>query len=137
MIGCAAPESTSRRRSETASSEAMLVLIRETLVAGPGYGFPTTRMLAHAEGAVDDWRSGNDWVEYEMRLNEVLPSYRDPVICTYDVNLLTAPLAIDILRTHPVAIIGGVLIENCFFTRPDDFIREVRSRAGPSMPYRG
>jgi hypothetical protein len=49
------------------------------------------------------------------------------VICTYDANLLTAPLALDILRTHPIAIIGGVLVENAFFTRPDDFIREVQA----------
>ena len=44
-----------------------------------------------------------------MRLNEVLPNYDDPVICAYDANLVDANLAIDILRTHPVAVIGGVL----------------------------
>lgn len=80
--------------------------------SGTALGFPLTRMIAHAETAVDDWRSGNDWVEYEMRLNNVLPNYDDPVICTYDCNLLTAPLALDILRTHPMVIIGGVLVEN-------------------------
>jgi hypothetical protein len=107
------------------------------LKSGTALGFPLTRMIAHAETAVDDWRSGNDWVEYEMRLNNVLPNYDDPVICTYDCNLLTAPLAVDILRTHPMVIIGGVLVENSFFTRPEDFIREVQARTGPSHPYRG
>jgi len=34
------------------------------------------------ETAVDDWKSGNEWVEYEMRLNEVLQNYDDPVIST-------------------------------------------------------
>ena len=67
-------------------------------------------MIAHAETAVDDWKSSNEWVEYEMRLNCVLPRY-DHVICTYDVNLLTAPLAVDILRAHPVVVIGGSLVE--------------------------
>ena len=70
-------------------------------------------------------------------LNDVLPNYDDPVICTYDVNLLTGPLAIDILRTHPVAIIGSVLIENSFFTRPHEFLSEVRTRTGPMQAYRG
>jgi hypothetical protein len=41
------------------------------------------------------------------------------------------------LRTHPMVIIGGVLVENSFFTRPQDFIREVQSRTGPSQSYRG
>jgi hypothetical protein len=119
------------------NKDAMLALIQEALKAGSALGFPLTRMIAHAESAVDDWKSGNEWVEYEMRLNGVLPNYDDPVICTYDANLLTTTLALDILRTHPVAIIGGVLIENAFFTRPEDFIREVQARTGPSRPYRG
>ena len=66
----------------------------------------------------------------------VLPNYDAPVICTYDVNLLTGSLAVDIQRTHPVAISGGVLIENSFFSRPEDFLREVRSRTGPMQAYR-
>jgi MEDS: MEthanogen/methylotroph, DcmR Sensory domain len=119
------------------NKDAMLVLIQEALKAGVGLGFPLTRMIAHAEAAVDDWKSENEWVEYEMRLNSVLPNYDDPVICTFDVNLLTAPHAIDILRTHPIVIVGGVLVENSFFTRPQDFIREVQSRTGPSQSYRG
>lgn len=97
------------------NKDAMLALIQEALKAGRALGFPLTRMIAHAETAVEDWKSGNEWVEYEMRLT----------------------LAIDILRTHPVVIIGGVLVENAFFTRPEDFIREVQSRTGPMQAYRG
>ena len=118
------------------NKDAMLTLTQEALKAGTALGFPLTRLIAHAETAVDDWTSGNDWVEYETRLNSVLPNYDDPVICAYDSNLLTAPLALDILRTHPIVIIGGVLVENSFFTRPEDFIREVQARTGPPQPYR-
>jgi hypothetical protein len=99
-------------------------------------GFPLTRFVAHAETSVKDWSSATEWLEYEMRVNEVLPP-DDPVICAYDANLMDASLAIDILRTHPVAIIGGVLVENSFFTRPEDFLREVRERTAPTQPYRG
>jgi hypothetical protein len=59
--------------------------------------------------------SANEWVEYEMQLNEVLPRDDDPVICTYDANLPNPDLALDILRTHLVAIIaaaGHALIVN-------------------------
>jgi hypothetical protein len=116
----------------------MLALIQEALKQGTALGFPLTRMVAHAETAVDDWSSANEWVEYEMRLNEVLPGYDDPVICTYDVNLLGAGLALDILRTHPVAVIGGVLVENSFFSRPEDFLKELRKRSElPPQAYRG
>jgi hypothetical protein len=34
----------------------------------------------------------------------------------------------DILRTHPMVIIGGVLQENPFFVPPAQFLQELRSR---------
>jgi hypothetical protein len=115
QLELAVPEDTYLRTGRF-NKDAMLVLIQDALKAGAELGFRLTRMIAHAEAAVDDWKSSNEWVEYEMRLNGVLPNYDDPVICTFDANLLTVPHAIDILRTHPMVIIGGVLVENSFFT---------------------
>lgn len=40
----------------------------------------------------------------------------------------------DILRTHPMAIVGGVLRENPFFVPPEEFLRELRRRAGSGAP---
>ena len=34
----------------------------------------------------------------------------------------------DILRTHPMVIIGGVLKANQFFVPPDEMLRELRQR---------
>jgi hypothetical protein len=34
----------------------------------------------------------------------------------------------DILRTHPMVIVGGVLKENPFFVPPDEMLRELRQR---------
>jgi hypothetical protein len=38
-----------------------------------------------------------------------------PVICSYDLSKFSASAVIDIMRTHPVVIIGEVLQENPFF----------------------
>ena len=126
QLEVALPEDTYLRTGRF-DKEAMLALVQEALKAGTALGFPLTRMIAHAETAVNDWKSGNERVEYEMRLNHVLPKYDDPTICTYDVNLLRGPLAIEVLGTHPVAIISGVLDGNSFFTRPHEFLSEVPS----------
>lgn len=34
----------------------------------------------------------------------------------------------DILRTHPMVVIGGLLHPNPFFVPPDEFLRELRAR---------
>ena len=34
----------------------------------------------------------------------------------------------DIMRTHPMLIIGGILHENPFFVPPEKFLQELRTR---------
>lgn len=58
----------------------MLALIEEVLRSGPAEGFTLTRLVAHMEWALEDFPGVEDLVEYETRLNYVLPKYRDPVI---------------------------------------------------------
>jgi hypothetical protein len=58
----------------------MLALIEEVLQAGPKEGFRLTRLVAHMEWALEDRPGVDDLVEYETRLNYVLPRYKDPVI---------------------------------------------------------
>jgi hypothetical protein len=35
----------------------------------------------------------------------------------------------DIMRTHPMVVIGGLLQTNPFFVSPDEFLKELRARA--------
>jgi len=58
----------------------MLALIQEVLDAGSQQGFTRTRLVAHMEWALEDRPGVDDLVEYETRLNFVLPRYKDPVI---------------------------------------------------------
>ena len=115
-------------RGEQFDQNAMLALIEEVLQSGAASGYPITRLLAHMEWALLGKPGVEDLVEYETRLNYVLPKYHDPVICTYDLTKFSASMAIDILRTHPVVIVGGVLQENPFFVPPDQFLAELRER---------
>lgn len=107
---------------------AMLALIQDVLSQGPERGFPLTRLVAHMEWGLLPLPGVNDIVEYEARLNYVLPNYPDPVICTYDIERFSAGVAFDILRTHPMAIIGGLLQENPFYVPPDEFLLDLRRR---------
>jgi len=89
-----------------------------------------TRLIANMEWALEDLPGVEDIVEYETRLNQVLPDYGDPVICTYDLSRFDASVVIDIMRTHPMVIIGGVLQENPFYVPPGEMLKEMRERAG-------
>lgn len=108
----------------------MLAFLEEELKNGAKQGFPLSRSIGHMEWAVEDWPGVEDLVEYESRLNYILPRYPDPVICVYDLNRFGGEIVLDILRTHPMVIIGGTLQENPFFVPPDQFLQELRKRRG-------
>ena len=115
-------------RGDHFDQHAMLALIEEVLQSGAAAGYAVTRLLAHMEWALLAKPGVDGLVEYETRLNYVLPKYHDPVICTYDLSKFGSRVAIDIMRTHPVVIIGGVLQENPFFVPPDQMLAELRER---------
>lgn len=57
----------------------MLRLIEEVLVDGHQEGYPLTRLVANMEWALEDRPGVADVVEYETRLNYILPKYDDAV----------------------------------------------------------
>lgn len=59
--------------------ERMLALIEEVLQGGKTQGYPLTRLVANMEWALEDRPGVADIVEYETRLNFILPKYDDAV----------------------------------------------------------
>jgi hypothetical protein len=78
------------------------------------------------EWALADLPGTENLMEYEIRVNYVIPKYEDTVICAYDLRKFGASAALDALRTHPLVIIGGLLQENPFYVSPDQLLSEIR-----------
>jgi hypothetical protein len=78
--------------------------------------------------AVEDRSYIDDLVEFESRVNDVWRSHDDAVICTYQLGKFGGDTVIDIMRTHPMIIIGGLLHRNPFYVPPEEFLREIRQR---------
>jgi MEDS: MEthanogen/methylotroph, DcmR Sensory domain len=111
---------------------AMLELVDEVLTRGKTGGFGLTRFWANMEWALEEYPGVYDLVEYETRLNTLLPKFEDVVVCTYDLSRFSASVVINILRTHPMVIIGTVMQPNPFFVSPEEFLRELAEQAAPS-----
>jgi MEDS: MEthanogen/methylotroph, DcmR Sensory domain len=111
---------------------AMIQLLEEFAKASAQTDTGVTRLWANMEWALLDFPGVHDIVEYESRVNDVLPKYDMAVVCTYDVTKFSTSVVMDILRTHPQVIVGGILRENPFYVPPDEFLRELRDRAAPT-----
>jgi hypothetical protein len=100
-------------------------------------GFPMTRIVCRMDWASGDQSHIEDVIEFESRVNDVWRRYDDAVICTYHLSKLSGDAVIDMMRTHPMVIIGGHLQQNPFFTPPEEFLPEYRKRrAARSKPCR-
>ncbi|MFD0913464.1 MEDS domain-containing protein [Methylophilus luteus] len=87
-----------------------------------------SRNIANMEWALESMPGVEDIVEYEARLNQALPKNHDPVVCTYDLSKFDASVVVDIMRTHPMVIIGGILQHNPFYIPAEEMLAEIDAR---------
>ena len=101
-------------------------------------GYPLSRIVCRMDWADVDRRVFEEVLEFESRINDLWRQHDDVVICTYRLNRLDGDAVVDVMRTHPMIILGGVLRINPFFIAPDVFLAEYRSRrAHPSSAPAG
>jgi hypothetical protein len=105
-------------------------LFERELLEGKKQGYPLTRFVAGTDWALFDRPGVHDLIEYESQINNMFSKYDDPVCCTDDLSKFSASVIMDAMRVHAAVIIGGILQENPFFVPPDEFLRELRERAG-------
>jgi hypothetical protein len=115
-------------RDDRFDQDGMLALLDDLLGSGAAAGSPLIRFVSRVEPSLVEKAGEENWLEYETRVNYTVSKYHDPVICTYDLTNFSASLVMDMLRVHPVVIVGGVLQENPFFVPPDQFLLELRDR---------
>jgi MEDS: MEthanogen/methylotroph, DcmR Sensory domain len=108
--------------------EAWLLSVEQLFEYGQAAGYPHTRAVAQMEWALTGSPGTEDLIEYETRLNYLIPKYEDAAICAYDLTKFGASVVMDALRTHPVVIIGGQFHENPFFVPPEQLLLEIRER---------
>lgn len=115
----------------------MLEVFEELASGNARGGFPLSRIVCRMDWVVDQGSHVDDVVEFEARVNDVWSRHDDAVICTYYLNKFGGDTIIDILRTHPMVLIGGILHQNPFFVPPSQFLRELRARRAASSPAAG
>jgi hypothetical protein len=99
----------------------------EQLASGNAHGeFPLSRIVCRMDWVGEDESRLEDVIQFESRVNDVWNRHDDAVICTYNLTKFGGDAVIDILRTHPMVIVGGILHQNPFFVPPDVFLRERR-----------
>jgi hypothetical protein len=105
----------------------MLALVANTLKDSKEQGYESTQMVGHMEWALEQRLGVEDLLEYEARVNDISGKHTDAVyFCVYDLAKFDGATVVNIIRTHPVLMIGGILHENPYYVPPDTFLRDWR-----------
>lgn len=123
----------------------------ETYTKGGKFG--STRMYELLQGALADaHKKGRrvrtsgvmDWatrgaagteelMEYESRVNFLVPTYECTLLCVYDINEISGRMMMEILQTHPYVIYGRQIRENPYYVAPLERLRQVLLPDGPPI----
>jgi len=66
-----------------------------------------------------DADSRREFMRYEARLTEFVADLPELILCLYDLRLSGAEILMDVLRTHPLAVVDGVLHDNPYHVSAD------------------
>jgi hypothetical protein len=64
-------------------------------------------------------------MEYESRVNFLVPTYDCTLLCVYDINEISGRMMMEILATHSYVLQGGRIRENPYYVKPIDRLRQV------------
>ena len=91
-------------------------------------GYRVIRITGEATWALREYPGVERLMEYEAKVHKMLIRYPQITLCQYNVTRFRGDMIMDVLRVHPICILGGVLIHNHFYTPPDEFLRELETR---------
>jgi len=66
----------------------------------------------------------------ESEMNRYLPLYPQVILCLYDLDRFGAGIIVDLLKTHPRVLIGGLLVDNPYHQTPDELLTGTTQRRG-------
>ena len=103
---------------------------RATAAAGTG----VVRNIGDMSWAHRD-RPGVDRLAlYESALNRVMGARPQVNVCLYDLSRCSGQLVVDVLKTHPKAMLGAMVIDNPYYIHPDEFLAQRRPDADSPAP---
>jgi len=105
-----------------------MLQVFEQLAVNKNRDFPRSRIVCRMDWAGDRRTHVDELIEFESRVNDLWARHDDMVICSYHLNRFDGDTVIDVMRTHPVVIIGGILQQNPFYVPPQQFLLELRDR---------
>jgi len=113
--------------------QSMIDLIRQAETEALADGFAGLRLIGEPTWSFGPEPGCDRLIEYEALINQ-LPSFSKSVIlCQYHQSRFGVPCIHDVLRTHPVAILGDQVCPNPYYESPELVLRKDQPGMTPNF----
>jgi len=109
--------------------EGMINLLRSETELALSEGYQALRVTGEMTWALQGFPGSERLIEYEAKLNEFFPGSKCLAICQYDRRRFDSEILLDVLTTHPIAIIGTEVFDNFYYLPPTEFLGPDPSKA--------
>jgi len=102
--------------------DGMIALLKHEMDRALGKGYPALRVSGEMTWALRGLPGSERLIEYEAKLNEFFPGSKCLALCQYDRRRFKPALLLDVLATHPLAVIGTEIFDNSYYIPTKDFL---------------
>jgi PAS domain S-box-containing protein len=113
--------------------QAMIDLIRQAETEALTDGFSGLRLTGEMTWCFGPEPGCDRLIEYEALLNHLPRSGKSVILCQYHHSRFGVPCIHDVLRTHPVAILGDQVCPNPYYESPELVLRKDQPETTPEF----
>jgi hypothetical protein len=92
--------------------------VRDATVGGD---YARVRIAGEATWVLDEPPGFDKLIEYESELNRFVIRYPQIILCLYDLQRFGGGMLVDLMKTHPKILLGGMVLDNPHYLSPDEF----------------
>jgi PAS domain S-box-containing protein len=100
----------------------MIALLRDETHRALKEGFSALRVTGEMSWALNGSPGSERLIEYEAKLNELIPENQCLALCQYDKRRFSSELLQGVLYTHPVIAVGTNIFDNFYYIAPIDHL---------------
>ncbi|MBS3819439.1 MEDS domain-containing protein [bacterium] len=104
--------------------DAMIALLKKETKKALDEGYHALRVTGEMTWALRNLPGTERLIEYENKLNDFLPKSKCMAVCQYDRRRFQPEILLDVLRTHPMAVIGPKVYSNFYYIPPEKLLKQ-------------
>jgi signal transduction histidine kinase len=98
----------------------MINLLQDEIQKALAKGYTALRITGEMTWALRQLPGSERLIEYETKLNFFFPNSKALALCQYDMNQFSPELLLEVVRTHPIVVIGTEIYHNFYYIPPSD-----------------